>query len=188
MELVTLRAYRDPVSAHVARAILDEAGIPSFVWDEHVIGVQWLYSTALGGAKLKVARRDVKRATEVLARHGESELGSVPEGRLPAADGDICPECGSGAVEPSRLFRSSLATSLCTGLPLIAWRRRWICHACGHTWKRQRAAARLASSETSEAERLVQGETTSRPGIVALAIVIGILAVTYFSVAVKQGV
>lgn len=91
MELATVRSYRDPVSAHVARAMLDEAGIPSFVWDEHLINVQWLYSTALGGAKLEVACRDLERAAAILDGHDASDLGTIPESRLPLAEGDVCP-------------------------------------------------------------------------------------------------
>ena len=179
MELVTLRSYRDPVSAHVARAILEENDIPSFVWDEHVINVQWLYSTALGGAKLRVAEGDVERAEAILNRHDEADLGEVPEGRLPPAEGDTCPSCAGAEVRGSRLFRSSLAVSLWTGVPVFLWRQRWICQACGYSWKAHPAAEPRPSNATLEAERAVQGHRDGYPGILAFLVVLAILGIAY---------
>ncbi len=40
MPLVTLRSYRDPIEADVARAHLEEAGIASVVFDDHLFTTQ----------------------------------------------------------------------------------------------------------------------------------------------------
>jgi transposase-like protein len=156
MLLVTLRSYRDPIDAHVHKASLEAAGIPAFIADDNLIGVQWLYSTAVGGAKLKVLSSDVAAAAEVLEADSSSELAAIPEARDSAGDGDACPVCGSSQVESSSLFRRSLAVSLILELPLFLWRRRWVCGACGYSW-RHHARSSMTRPETAEAELLVRG-------------------------------
>ena len=59
MALVTLRSYRDLVDAELARAKLESEGIRSFAFDQHIVGVQWLYSFAIGGVKVKVDEADL---------------------------------------------------------------------------------------------------------------------------------
>jgi hypothetical protein len=45
---------------------LDSAGIESFLADENVIRMNWLWSNALGGVKLQVRKTDVAVASELL--------------------------------------------------------------------------------------------------------------------------
>ena len=161
----------------MARSALDDADIPSVVLDEHLVTVQWLYSTAIGGVKVKVAERDVVRAKAVLDRHDEAALGAVPESRLPPASGDTCPECGADTVRGSRLFRSTLAVSLWTNIPLYLWRQRWICESCGHAWKAEALPHRTQAPETLEAERLVQDPPQNYPGVLAFLVALAILIV-----------
>jgi len=50
----------------MAKSILDSAGIESFLADENVISMNWLWSNALGGVKLQVRKTDVAVASELL--------------------------------------------------------------------------------------------------------------------------
>ena len=127
MALVTLRSYRDPIDAELGKARLESAGIPAVILDQHLVSIQWLYSNAVGGVKLTVDESDLDAALQVLGEDRSTDLSNIPEGQSPPIDGDYCPVCGSADVIHSRLQRIAAVASLATGLPFIAWRRRWNC-------------------------------------------------------------
>lgn len=155
MALVTVRAFRDPVDAGIARARLELAGIPSVLLDENLISVQWLYSRALGGVKLAVDEADLEAARQVLAQDESGDFASGADPGAPPDDDDVCPACGSPRVRSSKLQRKAAALSLLTSLPLIVWRHRWICDACGHSWRYSDRVPPESAPETLAAERLV---------------------------------
>ena len=64
--VVTLRQFLTVQEAVMAKSILDSAGIESFLADENVISMNWLWSNALGGVKLQVRKADVAVASELL--------------------------------------------------------------------------------------------------------------------------
>jgi hypothetical protein len=64
--VVTLRQFLAVQEAVMAKSILDSAGIESFLADENVISMNWLWSNALGGVKLQVRKTDVAVASELL--------------------------------------------------------------------------------------------------------------------------
>lgn len=145
--------------------MLEGAGIPAFVADDHLISTQWLYSTALGGVKLQVVSEDLEAARDLLDRHGIDDLATIPESQQPPADGDICPSCTSSEIRGSQVFRSSLALSLLAQVPLFAWRRRWVCEACGYSWRMSRSLASARSVKTLDAEEAIRGHAGSYTGV-----------------------
>lgn len=52
--LVVIATFDHPWQAHLHRAHLVAKGIPAFLFDEHTIANNWLYSNALGGVRLAV--------------------------------------------------------------------------------------------------------------------------------------
>lgn len=62
--------------AQIAKSILDSAGIESFLADENLVRMDWLYSNLIGGIKLLVRDEDAETATKLLE---ESPL-EEPEG------------------------------------------------------------------------------------------------------------
>ena len=80
MALVTLRSYRDPIDAELDKARLDAADIPSVVLDEGLVGLNWLYSDALGGVKLKVHDSALEAAREVVSQTDASLPGDGTAG------------------------------------------------------------------------------------------------------------
>jgi Putative prokaryotic signal transducing protein len=64
--LVMVRRFRDLPEAFVARSILDSAEIDSFLADENLVRIDWLYSNLIGGAKLMVRPEDFQEATALL--------------------------------------------------------------------------------------------------------------------------
>ncbi|MDB6128162.1 MAG: phosphoenolpyruvate synthase, partial [Verrucomicrobia bacterium] len=62
----TLASFSQPIGAHLLRARLEGSGIASYVRDENMVAVDWLYSNALGGVKVDVADEDYERALQVM--------------------------------------------------------------------------------------------------------------------------
>jgi hypothetical protein len=73
--IVTLRQFLTVQEAMMAKSILDSAGIESFLADENVISMNWLWSNALGGVKLQASKTDVAAASELLEQK-PSEAGA----------------------------------------------------------------------------------------------------------------
>jgi hypothetical protein len=67
VKLITVATYWLPYEADIARALLESEGIATFVADEHLIHMNWLYSNAIGGIKIQIAEPDVELAREILA-------------------------------------------------------------------------------------------------------------------------
>ena len=180
MALVTVGRFRDPIDAQVRKALLEGAGIPAFIADEHLISTQWLYSTAVGGARLQVLAEQEEAAREFLREDAAASLTEIPESGLPPGDGDACPACQSVHVKASHTKRSALALSLLLELPLPFWRRRWVCSQCGHCWRMTRAGAQSIAASTASAESAVQGRAGSYAGIaIALGLLIALFVIQY---------
>lgn len=65
--LVMVKRFRDLPEAFVAKSILDSAEIASFLADENIVRLDWLYSNLVGGAKLMVRPEDLDEAAKLLA-------------------------------------------------------------------------------------------------------------------------
>ena len=141
VDQVCVATFTHPTSAHVARARLEAAGIPAIVQDEHLSGMQWLYSQAIGGAKVCVPAAQSEEAARILARDDSELLEGVAEGQAPPAVNEVCPRCGALTAEPSSLGFRSRALSLLVGLPFVFWRNLLHCSRCGHTWRQARRPA-----------------------------------------------
>ncbi|ROU02173.1 DUF2007 domain-containing protein [Marinobacter sp. R17] len=88
MSWVTVARYSLPFEAHMARARLDSEGIESMVVDEHTIGMQWLFSDAMGGVRLQVDEALEDRARAIL---DEDRSDLVDESLAP---GQASRDCG----------------------------------------------------------------------------------------------
>jgi rubredoxin len=141
-ELVTIATYTDALMAHVARSRLESEGLLCFLADEHLIGMDWMYSNAVGGVKLQVRAEDARAARELL-REGAAPEG-LPDPTAGAETDDmepdsVCPHCGGTSVVHKNFTRVSAAFSLVCSLifflPLFFFRKHHRCKACGHTWR-----------------------------------------------------
>ncbi|HEV2110439.1 MAG TPA: hypothetical protein VGT99_03715 [Gammaproteobacteria bacterium] len=65
-EFVTIATYDQTIDAHIAMGRLSAEGIEARLFDDNMVQMDWLYSIAVGGIKLRVARIDAKAAREVL--------------------------------------------------------------------------------------------------------------------------
>jgi len=136
MSLVTVLDCRDVADGELAVLRLESDGIPARLEDVHLIALHWTWSQALGGVKVRVHERHLDAARESLAADRAGELHEVAERLAPPSDGDRCPACASPRVRGSRVQRVSAALCLLSSLPLVAWRRRWVCEVCGLSWRK----------------------------------------------------
>lgn len=64
--LVTVAVYGTPYEAGLAKSELESYDIPVFLADEYTIGVNSLYSNALGGIKVNVPESSAEYANRIL--------------------------------------------------------------------------------------------------------------------------
>lgn len=79
-ELVTVATYDKITDAHIALGRLAAEGIKAMLFDEQMVQMDWLYSIALGGIKLRVARSAAGSARRVLDTDYSHELDDVDLG------------------------------------------------------------------------------------------------------------
>ena len=88
MEFILLNSYGNYVEAHIAKGVLEEEGIASWLKDENTVTIDPILTNAVGGIKLMVAREDAQRAWELLSALKKEQQQKIS-----------CPKCGSHQVE-----------------------------------------------------------------------------------------
>ena len=148
--LVTVASYVEAEQAHLARIHLEQHDIPVFVADAGVVGMDWMYSNAVGGVKVQVPERDAQRAAELLhapadepAAPTSEEVADVPVSRETAAtdeatpDEPRCTRCGSAEVYRVPWRRGLFfLLYLILGLALPVASKRYQCDHCGASYRR----------------------------------------------------
>ena len=106
---------RDATEAYLIKGGLAAEGIPAEVLDEHLVGINWLYSDAVGGVKVVVRPEDEERAATFLEEHRD------------AADKSVRRAPGGSRIAGllALLAMSALAVpSLYVGIPFFAGRKQ----------------------------------------------------------------
>ena len=80
-EFVTVATYDKSIDAHIALGRLSAEGIEAQLFDENMVQMDWLYSIALGGIRLRVTRGDEKAARVVLETDYSAALNDVDLGK-----------------------------------------------------------------------------------------------------------
>lgn len=154
--LQVIETFANPWEAELARARLEGEGIAAVVADLHLIGMDWMLSSAIGGVKLKVPEEEVERAKELLGQGA-----TLPELRLVTEEDrnePRCPACRSEDVYRRIWSREGFFLgTIFLGFPLPVLRRRWTCRHCGAVWKREQLLPGLkpatAAEDDAEADR-----------------------------------
>ncbi len=154
--LQVIETFTTPWEAELARARLEGEGIAAVIADLHLIGMDWLLSSAIGGVKLKVPVEDVERAKELLGKEA-----ALPELRLVTAEDRNEPRCPGCRSEDLYLRSWSRVVfflgTIFLGFPFPVLRRRWACRNCGAVWKRDQIVPGLhpatAAEDDAEADR-----------------------------------
>ncbi|MGH8370204.1 MAG: hypothetical protein ACRESC_04395, partial [Gammaproteobacteria bacterium] len=80
-EFVTVATYDKSIDAHIALGRLAAEGIQATLFDDQMVQMDWLYSIALGGIKLRVAHSHADAARRVLETDYSHELDDVDVGK-----------------------------------------------------------------------------------------------------------
>lgn len=123
--LAVASTHLDLPSAYVARSLLDQHGIPAFLFDHHLGGMSWVYLPAMRGIRLMVREDDLDTARSVL---------TDPSHRINVEDDESCPACGSDDVFRAASWILGLASVFAIGPPILVRSRRRHCRACKHDW------------------------------------------------------
>jgi hypothetical protein len=131
---MTVISFSHPWEAHLAKSRLESEGITVSLADEHTVGMNWLYSNAVGGVKVQVAAEDFTRAQQILQSEVDQDL---QEG---STDPTIaCPACDSSPVDYVQTGkRLTYLSWLLLGFPILFLRTKLRCRQCGCTWKEPR--------------------------------------------------
>jgi len=121
---ITIARYSTPYEANLAKGSLESAGIPVFIADEYTIGMNWLYSNALGGVKVQVPESMAAQAYELLSYN-------VPTIEK-EYNGLSCPKCGSKKCVDFLDKRGPFITWLLLGIPLLFPLIKSKCEDCGY--------------------------------------------------------
>ena len=87
--MVILKRFPDSMTANIAKSVLEESGIGSFVADENLANADPPVVFASGGVRLMVADEDRMRAAEVLMAN--SVGNELPDDFDPGHSDDIPP-------------------------------------------------------------------------------------------------
>lgn len=71
--LVTVATFPTAMEANLAKGCLEAAGIPAFLADEQMVGMNWHMAILLGGVKLQVGPDDAEEAVEILGLAAEPD-------------------------------------------------------------------------------------------------------------------
>jgi predicted RNA-binding Zn-ribbon protein involved in translation (DUF1610 family) len=141
----TVAVFDDLPLACIARSRLESAGIPCFLANEHLLGINSFYTGAVQGLDLQVPESAAPEARVLLADFVSPDE-CVPERRTTGrkfhkklrAPEYICPKCGGTDIRrfswrflPAFLFSCLFqAPSRRPGTPRE-------CRACGHKWRKK---------------------------------------------------
>ena len=129
---VMVGRYRDLPDAQVAKSLLNSAGIDSFLADENLVRIDWLWSNMIGGVKLFVRDRDAEAAKKLLEQAPPEafDVPGVGEYRQPR-----CPQCQSLDVALDPLDKGIAYAGLLVSLPIPIGMRGYKCNSCGQEWQ-----------------------------------------------------
>lgn len=129
MPLITIATYDFPAEAHIAKTLLQSHGIEAFVFDDHLVSVNFLMSNAIGGVKLKVLDEDEAKALETLG----ASVDYIDSGEGEPID--TCPKCNSDDVwRKPPYFWEVFGTFWLFGAPLRLQSKRRKCRLCKEKW------------------------------------------------------
>ena len=126
--LVTVGTYSTAYEANLVRSELEAFEIDAVLADDHAITLNWLWSNAMGGVKVRVPESATEQARRI--------MGLEPgEGADPAESALVCPACGSHRSHYFSDKRGTFLTWLLVGVPLVPVLARRVCDDCGSKWK-----------------------------------------------------
>lgn len=148
MKFVTVTTFNLAHQAHLLKGKLESEGIPCIIADEHTITMNWFYSYALGGIKVKVPENRYSEALHILKKDYSEELKDLDENDEFDTDSTFlnepekmqepknkCPFCHSADVlliekTYPKTFLNKWTLGIIKPKPI----RRYHCNICLNNW------------------------------------------------------
>ncbi len=148
MNFVTVATFNLAHQAHLVKGKLESEGIPCIITDEHTITMNWFYSYALGGIKVKVLEINYQKALRILKDDFSEELKDVDvnDDSEPASNyicdiNDLhesevaCPYCHSlDIILTCQEYPKTLLNKLTLGVIKPKPIKRYHCIICLNNW------------------------------------------------------
>lgn len=138
MSLILLKTFDNAIDAHILKARLEGEGVRCYIFDEHIVTLNPLYSLSVGGIKLKIDESDLELARLILADIRNTPFTTEEDMVI------VCPRCQSDKlISGYRSFRgvdgffSALFSLLLSVFPLY-YRSVYKCTRCGKEFREQR--------------------------------------------------
>ncbi len=127
---IQIASFSFPLEAHIAKASLEAANIPSSIADEHTINMDWLYSNALGGVRLFVPVEYAEKAKYIIEQDYSDNVDQEFEKVI--EEKKTCPSCGSKELEAYTFGKKpAFIVFLLLGFPLFYYKHGIRCLSCG---------------------------------------------------------
>jgi hypothetical protein len=138
-KLVTVKTFLDQPEAYIARALLEQHGITTFLFDQNFVAVNWFNLFAVSGLRLMVVEEEAAQACAILAEVvAQPPAGATADAAVVPAT-PSCPECGS--TDTTRVYSliAAIAAFFIAKVPLLLRTTKWRCRQYGHRWRAPRA-------------------------------------------------
>lgn len=130
--LRTVATFEYAHFAHLAKTKLESEGIQCFIFDENISTINWFYTNAVGGIKLKVREEYYEKAVRILKVNDSDSDNTNKEGEVIEL---FCPKCGSENIWDEKYSKKFAYISiLLLGFPLLFRKRKYECKQCGFKW------------------------------------------------------
>lgn len=133
--LKTIAKFWDWPLAELAKIKLESEGIPCFLQDKNLVGLNWMWANAIGGVRLQVPTEYIDTAKQILNKDCSAELAAMEEEFSAMEKKDLCEKCNSPNLKILDATRKIGAWFLLFTIPLIFFRKRYQCADCGHIMK-----------------------------------------------------
>lgn len=128
--LTQVASYTTAIEAHLARLRLEEEGIPAFIFNEHLVGLQWDMSQAFGGVAVYVPRGYIAQARTAIGAHDAGAFALEEPEPAPT-----CPRCGGGDIVRKRTsWKAAMLAAHVAAVPLYFRPATLRCQHCAHEW------------------------------------------------------
>lgn len=129
MEFVILKSFSNYVDAHIILGRMKDEGIDCWLKNENTTTLMPIWTTALGGIQLMVAKHQEQKAAYILKEIEEERKENM-----------ACPKCDSHNVEYINTMRKpvnwlSAAATFFLGDYAVMPEQRYHCFDCGEEWK-----------------------------------------------------
>lgn len=138
-KVICYNRYYDLTKAYLAKSILDEHEIFSFIENEHITTANPFLTNAVGGIRLMINEQDKEKVAEILKLDIEEEENTtdvIEEKQIATEKETLCPKCNSTNNRKEDVSAPAFVISILTlGFPIPFLKRKYHCFDCGHEWK-----------------------------------------------------